>query len=74
MAPARVRFFIDNNNLGFDEAESDPATQEIELDEAQSTTDGPPIALNFVKFQRVNLLTVREPARVRCAFSYCGLI
>merc|ERR1711871_809750 len=58
VAPATVKFFIDNASIGFDEAESDPPTQLLELDEDMSTTDGPPISLNFVKFQRVNLLTI----------------
>jgi len=45
--------------IGFDEAESNEATQEIELKEGDYNSEGTAIVnLRYVKFQRVNTLNV----------------
>jgi len=55
-APKTVRLFVNvTNPLDFDDAESAPATQELEL---ESSSLDKPIPLRFVKFQNVQNLTV----------------
>jgi len=55
-APKTIRLFVNvTNPLDFDDAESAPATQELELD---SKLLGTMIPLRFVKFQNVQNLTI----------------
>jgi len=58
--PKTLRLYVNRQNaIGFDEAESIEPTQEIELSESNYDEDGTAIInLRFVKFQRVNSLTV----------------
>jgi hypothetical protein len=58
--PKTLRLFINRPNaIGFDEAESVEATQEIELTETSYDSEGTAIVnLRFVKFQRVNSISV----------------
>ena len=59
-SPKTLRLYINRQNaIGFDEAESIEPTQEIVLSESSYDEDGTAgINLRFVKFQRVNSLTV----------------
>ncbi|KAK9806283.1 hypothetical protein WJX72_008448 [[Myrmecia] bisecta] len=54
--PRRVKLFINKPSLGFADASDLPAVQEFELSEED--LEGKPLLLKFVKFQRVNVLTV----------------
>lgn len=56
-APARLKLFVNRPTLGFDDAEAEGATQEVELTEAQVKGEDV-IELKFVKFQNVNVLSV----------------
>lgn len=58
--PKTLRLFTNRQNaIGFDEAESVEPTQELELTETSYDAEGTAIInLRFVKFQRVNTLTV----------------
>ena len=58
--PETLRLFTNRQNaIGFDEAESVEPTQELELTETSYDAEGTAIInLRFVKFQRVNTLTV----------------
>ena len=58
--PKTLRLFINRSNaIDFDEAESVEPTQEIELQESSYDSEGLVlINLRFVKFQRVNSLSV----------------
>ena len=53
-APKGVKLFVNCKTLGFDDAESRPAEQELELTPEQF---GSRIELRFVKFQSVQTLT-----------------
>jgi hypothetical protein len=55
-APRRVRLFINRPSLGFSEAESEPAPQEIDLTDKE--LEGTPVQLRFVKFQNVTTLSI----------------
>lgn len=57
-APRTLRLFVDRPSLGFAEAESDPAAQEVELAPADVADDGAPVALRAAKFSRVTQLAV----------------
>lgn len=57
-APKKIRLFINNRNLGFDDAESLEPTQEIELTKEQAS-GAEAVQLRFVKFQTVGVLSVR---------------
>jgi len=55
-APKSVRLFVNETNpLSFDDAEERPATQELELD---FDSLNKPLPLRFVKFQKVNNVTI----------------
>jgi len=54
-APKKVRLFANRNNLGFDDVESMPAEQDLELTPEEF---GKRLELKFVKFQSVEKLTV----------------
>ena len=56
-APASLRLFVNRPTLGFDDAESEEATQEIQLTEAQVKGEAA-VELRFVKFQNVNVLSI----------------
>jgi NADPH-dependent 7-cyano-7-deazaguanine reductase QueF-like protein len=58
--PKTLRLYSNRRNaIGFDEAEEIEATQEIDLSESSYDAQGTAIInLRFVKFQRVNTLTV----------------
>jgi len=56
-APSSLKLFVNRPNVGFDEAESEPGTQQLQLDEAD-VLEGKPIALKYVLFQKVQSLTV----------------
>jgi PITH domain len=58
--PKTLRLYNNHRNaIGFDEAEETQATQEIELSESSYNEEGTAIInLRFVKFQRVNTLSV----------------
>jgi len=45
--------------MGFDEAQSDPATQEFTLKPSDVTESAAPLQTKLVKFQNINVLTVR---------------
>lgn len=58
--PKTLRLFSNLRNvIGFDEAEEIEATQEVDLSERYDAQGTAIINLRFVKFQRVNTLTVR---------------
>ncbi|KAK2197429.1 bifunctional PITH domain/PITH domain superfamily/Galactose-binding-like domain superfamily/PITH domain-containing protein 1-like [Babesia duncani] len=52
--PRKLRIFINNISMGFQEAEIDPCTQELLLEERHAL--GEPIHLRHVKFQNVNCI------------------
>lgn len=54
--PRQVKLFVNNENMGFDEAESAAGVQTLELSGEQ--LDGRLVPLRFVKFQRVQSLTL----------------
>ena len=58
--PKTIRLFTNRQNaIGFDEAESVEATQELNLTDTNYNAEGTAVInLRFVKFQRVNTLTV----------------
>ena len=58
--PKTLRLFINRSNaIDFDEAESTEPTQVLELSESSYDAEGLALVnLRFVKFQRVNSLTV----------------
>jgi len=58
--PKSLRLFINRSNaIDFDEAESTEPTQELELSESSYDSEGIALVnLRYVKFQRVNSLTV----------------
>lgn len=60
-APDTVKIFANPINLGFDAAESDPATQTLELS-PEVVAEGQVIPLRFVKFQRVNSVSLFFPS------------
>lgn len=61
MRPKTIKLFTNRpHNLGFDEADDLPATQQIELAESDwnSETGTASIGLRYVKFQNINSLVV----------------
>jgi len=56
-APLKIKLFVDRFNLGFDEAESEEATQELTLTEAQAKGDEA-VELRFVRFIKVSSLSI----------------
>jgi len=56
-APRKIRLFVNKPSLGFSEASSEPAAQELELDFLKHC-QSEPIMLKFVKFQNVSSVTV----------------
>jgi hypothetical protein len=54
---------VNQISLGFDEAESIEATQELQLS-AKDFEEGAVIPLRFVKFQSVSKLTVSKSPRI----------
>ena len=54
-APKKIRLFANRTNLGFDDVESMPAEDELELEPSQL---GERTDVKFVKFQGVERLTV----------------
>jgi hypothetical protein len=71
--PKTLRLFINRQNaIGFDEAESVESTQEIELTETSYDAEGTAtVNLRFVKFQRVNSLSVRLLGNVILTLDLC---
>jgi len=56
-APKKLRLFANKSSMDFSNAENDPFLQELILDSKQ-TTSPTQIPLNFVKFQKVNSVTI----------------
>lgn len=56
--PTEVSVFVNRNNLGFQDIEDVEPTQEFELSAADLKENADPIPLKFVKFQRVNSITL----------------
>jgi len=58
--PKTIRLFINRSNaIDFDEAETVEPTQEIELSESSYDAEGVALVnLRYVKFQRVNTISV----------------
>lgn len=56
-APKTLRLFINSENLDFQDAESDPCTQEMTLERSHVET-GEKLLLRYVRFQNVNSLAV----------------
>jgi hypothetical protein len=52
--PKKVKVFVNQPNIGFDDAESKPGTQELDL--TLGELSGTQIPLRFVKFQNVSSL------------------
>lgn len=57
-APSLVKLFVNRINMGFEDAESSPPTQELTFSEGLTSGDGTIVELRFVKFQRVNNLVM----------------
>jgi hypothetical protein len=59
-APKTVKLYVNRENMGFSDADDIEATQVLEIEEGDysSGSDGVTMALKFVKFQRVNSITV----------------
>jgi len=56
-APRRVKLFTNHSTLGFDDATSIPAVQELELTE-EDYKENAVTGLRFVKFQNVTTLSI----------------
>ena len=56
--PRKVRLFVNSPSLGFAEAESDPAAQELELSAEDVTHPGATIPLRAARFKGVTCLGV----------------
>ncbi|QDZ17705.1 galactose-binding domain-containing protein [Chloropicon primus] len=56
-APSAIKVFVNRSSVGFDEAESEVGTQTLEL-ESDDVLEGKPVALKYVKFQKVQSVTV----------------
>ena len=62
MAPRIIKLFKNKRQMGFDDCESEPATQVLEL----KTNKGESVfTLKFVKFQSVHSLTVPTSSRTQ---------
>mmetsp|Transcript_43288 Transcript_43288/g.105934 ORF Transcript_43288/g.105934 Transcript_43288/m.105934 type:complete len:176 (+) Transcript_43288:119-646(+) len=62
-APKSIKIFANPINIGFDQAESDPGTQVLEL-KPEEVADGTVVPLRFVKFQAVNNLSIFIPGNM----------
>lgn len=56
-APSSAKVFVNRTSVGFDEAEAEAGTQALEL-ESEDVLEGKPVALKYVKFQKVQSVTV----------------
>ncbi|UKJ87912.1 conserved thioredoxin-like protein [Theileria orientalis] len=56
-APKTLRLFINSENLDFQDAESEPCTQELTLEKNHVET-GQKVLLRYVRFQNVNSLAI----------------
>ncbi|KAI8320757.1 DUF1000-domain-containing protein [Martensiomyces pterosporus] len=56
-APRNIKLFANRTNLGFDDAETTPETQAIEMTEEVYKSGGV-VNLRYVRFQNVNSLTI----------------
>ncbi|GAA5830576.1 hypothetical protein JCM5353_002917 [Sporobolomyces roseus] len=56
-APKKIRLFVNQSSVGFDEAESQEPAQEVELTEAQAK-GSEAVQLRFVRFQSVSHLSI----------------
>ncbi|GAA6006999.1 hypothetical protein JCM11491_001472 [Sporobolomyces phaffii] len=56
-APKTIRLFVNKASVGFDDAESEEAAQELELTEAQAK-GAEAVQLRFVRFQNVSHLSI----------------
>jgi len=56
-APKRIKLFVNNPTLGFDDAESLEPAQELTLTPSQAS-GSQPVELRYVRFQKVNSLQV----------------
>ncbi|KAG8466675.1 hypothetical protein KFE25_008054 [Diacronema lutheri] len=58
-APRTLKLYVNRSSMGFDDTESFPPTQVLELSRSDFAADGSAtVALNFVKFQCVQSLTL----------------
>jgi len=56
-APQSMKLFVNRPNIGFDEASDECGTQDLELEE-ETVVEGKPVSLKFVKFQKVQSVTL----------------
>ena len=57
-APQNIKIYVNRLNMGFDDCDGTvPSTQEVALTPAL-LAPGVPLPLNFIKFQRVNQITI----------------
>jgi hypothetical protein len=61
-APSELHLFVNRSSMGFDEAESEPATQMLALSPKDVADGGKAMPLAYVKFQNVSTITVFIPA------------
>jgi hypothetical protein len=55
--PSRIHLYVNRENLGFEDCDDVDPEQTLELTAADLKESADPIALRFVKFQRVKTLT-----------------
>ena len=56
--PTKIHLYVNRENLGFEDCEDVDPTQTIHLSAAEVKEDAEPIALKYVKFQRVRSITI----------------
>ncbi len=56
--PTVIKLFVNRENIGFEDCDDIDPTQTLELSAEDLKEDGKPILLKFVKFQRVNSITL----------------
>jgi hypothetical protein len=56
--PTIIKLFVNRDSIGFEDCDDIDPTQTLELSAEDLKEDGKPILLKFVKFQRVNSITV----------------
>jgi len=56
--PSKVHIYVNRENLGFEDCEDVDPEQSLELTAADLRESADPVALKFVKFQRVKSLTL----------------
>jgi hypothetical protein len=56
--PTIIKLFVNRESIGFEDCDDIDPTQTFELSSEDLKEDGKPILLKFVKFQRVNSITL----------------